>query len=103
MGAGFDRDCLVNDIAFHPGGGGQAHLQTTDSTHDTAIHDDIIGHNLALDGGAIADGKQVGADIAFDSAFDLNIAGCLEVTGDVQIGREDRRGRFRLGSGRGRG
>ncbi len=75
MRAAFDGDGLVDDVALDPRGRGQADLQPTHAADDTAVHHDVVGHDLAPDGGAFADGQQMGADVALDRAFDLDVAG----------------------------
>ena len=90
MGARFNGDGLVNDVALDAGGRGQANFQAAHATDHTAIHDDIVGHDLTADGGGFADGQQMGADVAFDRAFDLNVAGRLQVADHCQIRGENR-------------
>ena len=97
MGTGFDRDCLVDDVTLDTGSRRQAHLKAAHTANDTAIHDNIVCHHFALDRCAFANGQQVGANVTFDSALDIDVAGRLEVSGDVQIARQDRRRRLCLG------
>lgn len=87
MGAGFNGDRFVNDVAFHAGGGGQTHFQAAYTTHHATIDDHVISDDLALDRGSLADGQKMGADIALNSAFNLDIAGGLEIAGNRQIRR----------------
>ncbi len=84
MRTAFDGDGLVDDVAFDPRGRGQAHFQTTHTADHAAIDHDIIGDNFAADGGRFANGQQMGADIAFNNAFNLNIASGLQVADHVR-------------------
>ena len=85
MRARLDGDRLVDDVAFHPCGGGQPHLQPAHAPDDAPVDDHVVGHNLALHGGAFAHGQQMRADIALDLPLDLDIAGGLEVAHDQQV------------------
>jgi len=85
MGAGFNRDCFVNDVAFDAGCRCQANLQATHSANDAAIDDNVVSHAFAIDSCAFADGQQVGADVAVNCAFDLDVASCLQVACDMQV------------------
>ncbi len=101
MRTALDGDGLVDDVALDPRGGGQAHLEAAHPADDAAVDDHVIGGDLALDGRALADGQQVSADVAsdvaFDRAFDLDVAGRLDVARDMQVGRQDRGRRLGLG------
>ena len=99
MRARLDRDGLVDDVALDPRGGGQADLEAPHAAHDAAVDHDVIGDDLALDRGRLADGQQMRADVALDRALDLDVAGGLEVAGHMQIRRQSRCGRLRLGRG----
>ena len=85
MGAGFDSDRLVDDIALNARTGGQANFQPANLADNAAIDDNIIGHNLAVDRGAFADGQEVRMDVALDFAFDLNVTAGADVALDPQI------------------
>ena len=85
MRTGFDGDGFMDDVTFDAGGGCQTHFQATHAAHDTAVDDNVIGNHFAFDGRCFADGQQVGANIAFHGAFDLDVAGRFQVAGDVQI------------------
>ncbi len=99
MRAAFDRDGLMNDVTLDAGGRGQADLEATHAAHNAAIDHHVIGNHFALYGGAFPDGQQVGTNVTLDSAFDLYVAGGLDVADDVQIrGQHRSRG---LGLGRG--
>ena len=82
---GFNGDCLVDDVAFDAGSRRQANLQATHAANDTAIHNNIVSDDFAFDCGTFADGQQVGANVAFNLTFNLDIACCFQVTGDQQI------------------
>ena len=102
MGAGFDGDGLVDDVALDPGGGGQPHLEATDAADDAAIDHDLVRDDLAPQRGAFAHGQQAGADVALDRALDLDVALGADVAGDGQVRRQHRRRGARARRGRGR-
>ena len=89
MGAAFDCDGLVDDVAFDTRGRGQTDFQTAYTAHDTSIDNHIISGDFALDCRGFTDGQQMGADVALNGAFNLNITRCLEVAGDVQVRRQN--------------
>mgnify|MGYP001794654684 CR=1 FL=1 len=82
----FDRDCLVDNITLNTCGRCQADLQTTHTANNAAIHHNIIGDNFTFDGGTFPNGQQMGADIALDLAFDIDVARGFDIAGDQQIG-----------------
>ena len=52
MGAGFDGDGLVDDVAFDAGGRGQAHLQAADAADDVTVDHDVVGDQFAAAAGS---------------------------------------------------
>jgi len=97
MRAALDCDCLVDDITLDTCRGGQTHLQTAHAAHDTAVDDNVVGDHFALDRRCLANGQQMRADITLNSAFDLNVAGCLEVADHMQVRGQGRCRWFCLG------
>jgi hypothetical protein len=97
MGARLDGDGLVDDVALDPRGGGEAHLEAAHPADDAAVDDHVVGDELAPDGRALADGEEMGADVALDLALDLDVAGGLDVALDVQVRAQDRGRRLGLG------
>jgi hypothetical protein len=93
----FNGNRLVDDVAFDPRRRGQTNLEPAHPPDNPAIDDNIIGNDLALDGRTFADRQKVGANIAFDHAFNLDIARGLHIADHRQVRRQDR-GR-RLGFG----
>src|SRR6056297_3245208 len=75
MGAAFDGDRLVDDVALDTRRRGQADLEPAHPSDDPAIYHHVVGHAFALDRGAFADGQEMGANVALDGAFDLDVAG----------------------------
>ena len=72
MGAALDRDCLVDDIAFHACSRGQAHLQTTHLADNAAIDDHIVCYAFALYGCTFANGQKMRTNVTLDTALDLS-------------------------------
>ena len=87
MRAGFNRDCIVDDVALNAGCGRQADFQAAHCANDAAIDHNVVSHAFAVYGGAFANRQKVRADIAIDGAFNLDVAGCLQVACDVQVRR----------------
>ena len=59
-----------------------------------AAHRHVLGQDLAMDVGLVADHQAHAVDIAFHAAVDLNVAGRVQRAVDDQIGTDDgRRGR----------
>ena len=97
MGTRFNRDGLVDDVAFDTRGRGQTDLQAAHATDDPAVHDHIIGHALALHRGTFANGQEMGTNIALYGAFDIDIACGLEIACDRQVRRQNRSGWLSFG------
>ena len=85
MGTGFNRDRLVNDVTLDTCCRSQAHLKPTYLANHTTIDDHIIGQALALDGGAFANCQKMCTNVAFDIAFDIDVACGFDVAGDLKI------------------
>ena len=105
MRAAFNGDGFVDDVAFNTRGRGQADLQATHAAYDAAVDHNVVGNHFAFDGGGFADGQKVGADVAFDGAFDLNVTGGFQIAFDVQVCGQNRCANFwtwRCRWGRGR-
>ena len=85
MGTRFDGDRLVDDVAFDPRRRGQAHLQAAYLAHDAAINHNVVCNAFALHGGTVANGQQMSADVAFDSAFNIDVPSRFDVASDRQI------------------
>lgn len=81
----FDCDGLVDDITLNSRSGCQADLKATHTTNNAAIDDNIVAHNFAFNGGTFANRQKMGANVAFDLTFDLDIARGLHVASDQQI------------------
>jgi len=102
-GSGFHRQRLMQNIAFDMAGGGQQHLAGADAAHHLAAHRDVLGQNLAVNLGLVADHQAHAADIAFDPSIDLNVAGRGYGAVDHHVGADDGGGGQRAGAlGRGR-
>lgn len=91
MSAALDGDGFVYDVALHFGRGRQAHFQAPNGAFDMTVYHDVVGNHFAGDHGGLANSQKVRADVALNRAFDLNVAGCAEVTLDRQVGRNDGR------------
>ncbi len=108
-GAGFHRKGFVQDIAFDMAGGAEQHLAGADAADYPAAHGDIVGDDLAMNLGFVADHQADAADIAFHLAVDLHVAGRDQRAGDDSVGGKDRGGGGArrlvalLGRGRGNG
>lgn len=85
----FDRDCLVDDIALNARRGREPYLEAPYTPDNATIDDHIICRDLALDRRTFANRQQMRADVTFDGPFDLNITGCLHITRDVQVRRQN--------------
>ncbi len=85
MGAGFDRDGFVDDVAFDLSGRCQANLQATYFADNMAVYDDIVSDNFAFDYSGFANSQQVSTDVAFDLAFDLDVAARAQIALDDQV------------------
>lgn len=88
--AALDRDRLVNDVALDACRRGKANLEAAQATDHPTMGDDFIGDHLTLDRGGFTDDQCLGANIAFDIAFDLNVAARADIAGDRDVGGEDR-------------
>ena len=88
-GARFHREGFVQDVAFDMAGGGQQHLAGADAADHPAAHGDVLGQDLAMNFGLLADHQADAAHIAFDDAVDLDIAGGDQRAGDGEIGADD--------------
>ena len=101
VGAALNRDGFVDDVAFDAGGRGEANLEATNLTNHAAVHNDVVCDAFAVHGRAFAYSQKMRTDVAFNFAFDLNVAGRLNVAGDVQVSRKDGCRRLCLGGGGG--
>lgn len=82
MRAAFNSDCFVNDVTFDACSRCQTYLQPAYTPNDAAVDDDIISDHFAFDGGPFTNSQQMRANVTFDLAFHLDIAGCLEIAGN---------------------
>ena len=74
MGAAFDRDGLMDDVAFDLSRRSEAHFQPAHAALYMAVDDDVVGDDFAGDRRGLANRQKMGADVAFNRAFDLNVA-----------------------------
>jgi hypothetical protein len=77
MRPAFDRDCLVDDVTLNTCSRSQTHFQATYTANDATVDDNVISNDFAFDRRGFPDCQQVRTNVALDSAFDLNVAGCL--------------------------
>lgn len=85
MRTALDGNGFVHDIAFYTSGGRQANFQPAHPTDHTPGDDHIIGNDLSLDGGILANCQKMCLNVAFDGTFDLNIASGFHMAGDDQV------------------
>ena len=96
MRTAFDRDRLVDDVAFDTRRRGQPHFQPAHAADHASVHNDIVGNDFAPNRRGLADRQQMRADVAFDRAFDLDIATGLQVADNRQIRGQNRSRRLGL-------
>ena len=88
MRAALDGDGLVDDVTLDARGGCQADLEAAHTSDDAAIDHNVVCDHFTAHGSTFTDGQQMGANVAVYLAFDLNVASCLQVSGDQKIGRQ---------------
>ena len=60
-------------------------FQATYASDDTTVYDNIIGHHFALDCCRFTDGQKVGANVAFNRTFYLDITSGFQIARDMQV------------------
>lgn len=83
MRTALDGDGLMDDVTLDACGRCEADLEAAYTAYDATVHHNIIGNHFAFDRSGLTDGAKVRADVALNSAFDLNVAGCLHVACDM--------------------
>ncbi len=65
----------------------EQNLARADAAVDAAAHGDVLGHDIALDEGLVADDEAGAVDVAFDVSVDLNVTGRSQRSVDDEIAR----------------
>ena len=85
MRAALNGDGFVNNVTLNLRRRGQPHFQATHTADHMAIDHNVIGDDFAFDGRAFANSQQMCANVAVDTAFNLDVASCFQVTGDLKV------------------
>ncbi len=75
----------MQNVAFDMACGRELHPATADRADDAAADHDVFGDDFAVDRSLLADGQRLAADVAFDSAVNLNVAGGNEIAMDHKV------------------
>ena len=81
----------MNDVTGNPCRAAKLYHFGSDLTVNLAPDQNLLGIDLPLDRGPLADGQGTGVDVALDQAVHLHIALRYEVADDPQAGRDNGR------------
>ena len=91
IGARFDDQERMDNVADDLGGGAKLDLFGLDLAADRSMDTDRFGLDLAVDRRAFAYGQGPASHIAIDDAVDLDVAVTDQVADDPERGTDDRR------------
>ena len=85
MRAAFNGDGFVDDVTLNPRRSGQSHFKPAHAAHNAAINHHIIGNTFAFYRCAITNGEKMGANVALNSAFNLDIARGYQIARNREV------------------
>lgn len=93
MRPGLDGQSFVENISFHVAGAAQLNAARPDIAEHASAYDEIVGEDIAIDDGLVADRQSARPNVAFDGAIHLDVATGCDAADHDDIGRDDRRRR----------